>query len=58
MSSPAVFLVSDDRRFGDPGLERYFAARALGVAVAVGALAVAGIFVQHADARFLEEGES
>jgi cytochrome bd ubiquinol oxidase subunit II len=52
----AVFLASDARRFGDPDLERYFAARALGAAVAAGVLAVAGIFVLHADARYIYDG--
>ena len=52
----AVFLVSDARRFGDPDLERYFAARALGAAVAAGVVAVAGIFVLHADARYIYDG--
>jgi cytochrome bd ubiquinol oxidase subunit II len=49
----AVFLVSDARRAGAPDLERYFVDRALGAAVAAGALAVAGIIVLHADARYL-----
>jgi len=52
----AVFLVSDARRFGDPELERYFAARALGASVAAGAVAIAGIFVLHADARYIYDG--
>ena len=52
----AVFLVSDSRRAGDADLERYFTARALGVAVAAGALALAGIFVFRADARFIYDG--
>jgi cytochrome bd ubiquinol oxidase subunit II len=52
----AVFLASDARRFGDPDLERYFAARALGAAVAAGIVAVAGIFVLHADARYIYDG--
>jgi cytochrome d ubiquinol oxidase subunit II len=52
----AVFLASDARRFGDPDLERYFATRALGAAVAAGVLAVAGIFVLHADARYIYDG--
>lgn len=52
----AVFLASDARRFGDPDLERYFAARALGAAVAAGVVAVAGIFVLHADARYIYDG--
>ena len=52
----AVFLVSDARRFGDPELERYFAARALGASVVAGAVAIAGIFVLHADARYIYDG--
>jgi cytochrome bd ubiquinol oxidase subunit II len=52
----AVFLASDARRFGDPDLERYFETRALGAAVAAGILAVAGIFVLHADARYIYDG--
>jgi cytochrome d ubiquinol oxidase subunit II len=52
----AVFLVSDARRAGVADLERYFANRALGAAVAAGALAVAGIVVLRADARFVYEG--
>jgi cytochrome d ubiquinol oxidase subunit II len=52
----AVFLVSDARRTGDPDLERYFRARALGAAVVAGAIALAGIFVYRADARFMYDG--
>ena len=52
----AVFLASDARRFGDPDLERYFATRALGAAVAAGVVAVAGIFVLHEDARYIYDG--
>ena len=52
----AVFLVSDSRRADDADLERYFTARALGAAVAAGALAVAGIFVFRADARYIYDG--
>jgi cytochrome bd ubiquinol oxidase subunit II len=52
----AVFLVSDARRYGDPELERYFANRALGSAVAAGALAFAGILVLRADARYIYDG--
>jgi cytochrome bd ubiquinol oxidase subunit II len=52
----AVFLVSDARRFGDPGLVGYFAARALAAAFMAGALAVAGIFVLRDDARYLYDG--
>ena len=52
----AVFLVSDSRRAGDADLERYFTVRALGAAVAAGALALAGIFVFRADARYIYDG--
>ena len=52
----AVFLVSDSRRAGDAELERYFTVRALGAAVAAAALAVAGIFVFRADARYIFDG--
>jgi cytochrome bd ubiquinol oxidase subunit II len=52
----AVFLVSDARRASAPDLERYFATRALAAAVGAGALAVAGIFVLRADARFVYDG--
>jgi cytochrome d ubiquinol oxidase subunit II len=52
----AVFLVSDSRRAGDADLERYFTARALGAAVAAGALALAGLLVFRDDARFIYEG--
>ena len=52
----AVFLVSDARRFGDQDLERYFAVRALGAALAAGVVAVAGIFVLHSDARYIYDG--
>ena len=52
----AVFLVSDSRRARDADLERYFTARALAAAVAAGALALAGIFVFRADARYIYDG--
>ena len=52
----AVFLVSDSRRARDADLERYFTVRALGAAVAAGALALAGIFVFRADARYIYDG--
>jgi cytochrome d ubiquinol oxidase subunit II len=52
----AVFLVSDARRFGDPDLVGYFAVRARAAAVVAGALAVAGIFALHSDARFIYDG--
>jgi cytochrome d ubiquinol oxidase subunit II len=52
----AVFLVSDARRANDPDLERYFATRALIAALVTGAIAVAGIFVYRADARYIYDG--
>ena len=52
----AVFLVSDARRFADPELVGYFAARARAAAVVAGALAVGGIFALRSDARFVYDG--
>ena len=52
----AVFLVSDARRAGDADLERYFATRAMVAALAAGAIALAGIFVFRADARYIYDG--
>jgi cytochrome d ubiquinol oxidase subunit II len=49
----AVFLVSEARRAGARDLERYFTQRALGAAVAAGALAVGGLFALHSDARYV-----
>ena len=49
----AVFLVADARRSGTAGLEDYFARRALAAALAAGAFAVAGLFVLHADTRYV-----
>src|SRR6266516_244291 len=55
-SSDLVFLISDAHRAGDPDLERYFSARALIAALAAGAIALAGILVYRADARFIYDG--
>ena len=52
----AVFLVSDARRAGDADLERYFTTRALIAGLVAGAIAVAGIFVFRADARYIYDG--
>jgi cytochrome d ubiquinol oxidase subunit II len=56
----AIFLTADARDGeaqeaggGGAGLESYFARRALIAAVVAGALAVAGLFALHADARYL-----
>jgi cytochrome d ubiquinol oxidase subunit II len=51
----AVFLVSDARRTRDAEMEGYFAHRALLAGFAAGALAVAGIFVLHDEARYAYE---
>jgi cytochrome bd ubiquinol oxidase subunit II len=48
----AVFLVVDSRRDDDTKMEDYFARRALAAGLAAGALAIAGIFALHADARY------
>ena len=52
----AVFLVSDARRAGVPDLERYFSTRALVAGLAAGAIALAGILVLRADARYVYDG--
>jgi cytochrome d ubiquinol oxidase subunit II len=52
----AVFLVSDARRAGDSDLEDYFSTRALAAALGAGAIALAGIFVYRADARYIYDG--
>jgi cytochrome d ubiquinol oxidase subunit II len=49
----AVFLVGDARRGGDEEMERYFERRALAAAVAAGALAIAGLFALHSEARYV-----
>jgi cytochrome d ubiquinol oxidase subunit II len=52
----AVFLVSEARRAETADLERYFVNRALGAALAAGALAVAGLIALHRDGRFVFDG--
>ncbi len=49
----AIFLVADARRSGATDLEGYFARRALVAALVAGAFAVAGLFVLHADSRYV-----
>ena len=49
----AVFLVGDARRADDEEMERYFERRALAAAVVAGALAVAGLFALHSEARYV-----
>ncbi|HEX2392495.1 MAG TPA: cytochrome d ubiquinol oxidase subunit II [Solirubrobacterales bacterium] len=48
-----VFLVGDARRAGDAEMERYFERRALAAAVVAGALALAGLFALHGEARYV-----
>ncbi|MET0558869.1 MAG: cytochrome d ubiquinol oxidase subunit II [Solirubrobacterales bacterium] len=50
-----VFLVGDARRAGEGDLERYFVRRALGAGVVAGALAIAGLFALHSEARYVYE---
>ena len=52
----AIFLVRDAAAAGDKDLERYFARRALAMAVIAGAAAVAGILALREDARFVYDG--
>ena len=49
----ALFLITDARHAGDDELEAYFARRALAAALLAGALAVAGIFALHSEARYV-----
>ncbi len=49
----AVYMVYDAHRFAGPDMEEYFRRRALVMAVVVGVIAVAGIFVLRADAEYL-----
>jgi cytochrome d ubiquinol oxidase subunit II len=49
----AVFLVGDARRSGEGEMERYFERRALGAAVVAGAIAIAGLFALHSEARYV-----
>jgi cytochrome d ubiquinol oxidase subunit II len=52
----AVYLVWDARRLGDRTLAEYFRRRAVGAAVVAGIVALAGIFVLRADARYVFDG--
>ncbi|MGZ5308180.1 MAG: cytochrome d ubiquinol oxidase subunit II [Solirubrobacterales bacterium] len=52
----AVFLVRDAGAAGDEDLQRYFAQRALGMALIAGLAAVGGVFALHSDARFVYDG--
>jgi cytochrome d ubiquinol oxidase subunit II len=52
----AVYLVWDARRVGDDALAEYFRRRAIGAGVVAGVVALAGIFVLHADATYVFHG--
>jgi cytochrome d ubiquinol oxidase subunit II len=52
----AVYLAGDARRAGLADLERAFRARALGMGVACGAVAIGGLLVLRGDARPLYDG--
>jgi len=49
----AIFLVADSARAGDAEMESYFARRALWAAGVAGALALAGVFALHSEARYV-----
>jgi len=49
----AVFLTAEAHRAGEPDLEQWSRRRAVGAAVATGAVAIAGLFVLHHDAHRL-----
>jgi cytochrome d ubiquinol oxidase subunit II len=49
----AVLLVHDARSLGDREMEAYFARRALVSAAVAGAVALAGVFALHSDARYI-----
>ena len=52
----AVYLVRDAHRQGDAEMAEYFRRRALGAAVVAGVVALIGIVVLYADARYLFDG--
>src|SRR4029079_16081221 len=52
----AVYLAGDSERAEQPDLVRAFRARALGMGVATGAVALAGLLVLRSDARALYDG--
>jgi cytochrome d ubiquinol oxidase subunit II len=49
----AVYLVWDAKRFGGAEMVEYFRRRAAMAAIVAGAVALAGIFILHADAEYL-----
>ena len=49
----AVYLVFDARRLADESMVEYFRRRAIGASIVAGVVAIVGIFVLRADARYL-----
>ena len=49
----AVYLVFDARRLADETMVEYFRRRAIGASIVAGVVAIVGIFVLRADARYL-----
>jgi cytochrome d ubiquinol oxidase subunit II len=49
----AVFLIADARRAGEDDLAEYFRRRALIAAAVAGAIALAGVFALHSEARYV-----
>jgi cytochrome bd ubiquinol oxidase subunit II len=52
----AVYLVRDAHRQGDAAMGEYFRRRAVAAAVVAGVVALVGIFVLRADARYIFDG--
>jgi cytochrome d ubiquinol oxidase subunit II len=52
----SAYMVWDAKRFGDDEMVEYFRRRAIGMAVVVGVVALAGIWVLHDDARYVFDG--
>jgi cytochrome d ubiquinol oxidase subunit II len=52
----AVYMLFDAKRFGDDDMNEYFRRRAVIAAVVTGAIALAGIWVLHEDARYVFDG--
>jgi len=52
----SVYMVWDAKRFGDDEMVEYFRRRGIGMALVVGVVALAGIWVLHDDARYVFDG--
>jgi cytochrome d ubiquinol oxidase subunit II len=52
----SVYMVWDAKRFGDDEMVEYFRRRGIGMALVVGIVALAGIWVLHDDARYVFDG--